>query len=101
VKTFAVIFGFYTVALSLTHCCDKYEQANTPQTVQQSQEHHEQDHNLCSPFCQCNCCHGFIVLHFTKHNAITPAFAEKPFQLSVDHLPSSFAADFWQPPRLS
>src|SRR5580765_2063675 len=55
-KIFAVIFAFYMVVLSLAPCCDRYEQAGSPQTLQQSQDRHEQENEFCSPFCQCSCC---------------------------------------------
>jgi len=100
-KIFAVIFALYTVVLSLAPCCDESEQANIQQTIQQSQNHHHDEENeLCSPFCQCSCCHAFIVLHLLKQNSITPVLDQQQVLSTKGHLPSSFAADFWQPPRM-
>jgi hypothetical protein len=99
-KIFAVFFAFYTVVISLAPCCDRFEAANMQQSIQQEHNHHEQGGELCSPFCQCSCCHGFIALHHMRQTSIVPVSAEKQLIYPAQYILPGFSADFWQPPRL-
>ncbi|MBA3649044.1 MAG: hypothetical protein H0W62_10920 [Chitinophagales bacterium] len=101
-KFLALIFACFTLALSFAPCCDSnVGLANIPQTIQQSQEQHHQDNELCSPFCQCNCCHGFVVIaHFRTSNTL-PAFTQKHFTLYTERFICGIPDSHWQPPRLS
>jgi hypothetical protein len=100
-KLLTLLLALYTLALSMVPCNDVHEgEANIPMTVQAAQEHHQEDKDICSPFCLCNCCQGFVVLTTVKNVQIVPVFSKEKFPLYTERFSSFFASDYWQPPRV-
>ena len=58
-KVVAIILSFYFLALNVVPCSDATNSADDTQvvTVIDIDGDHNQDCELCSPFCQCHCCH--------------------------------------------
>src|SRR5436190_8939541 len=99
-KFLSFIIACYTLALSIAPCNDVHEgQTNVPLTIQAAQEHHQEDNDICSPFCICNCCQSSVVISGFNYSQIVPVFITKNFSLNSQHSPSLFASDHWQPPR--
>ena len=63
VKVVAIILSFYFLALNVVPCSDAANSADDTQvvTVIDIDGDHDQDCELCSPFCQCHCCHVHTV----------------------------------------
>ena len=100
-KFFSFIFAFYILSISTMPCNDVHDgMKKAVTTIAEAQNHHEADNDVCSPFCICSCCQGFVAM--TSFANVTPVaftltigfahYTEKFFS-------SSFAA-IWQPPRL-
>jgi len=55
----AIILSFYFLALNVVPCNDDVSIQNDSQVVAtvDFDGDHDQDCELCSPFCQCHCCH--------------------------------------------
>ncbi|MEP7171688.1 MAG: DUF6660 family protein [Bacteroidota bacterium] len=100
-KFLTLILACYTFALSIAPCNDIHEgQTNVPMTIQAAQEHHQEDNDICSPFCLCSCCQGFVVISTIKNIQVVPSFSKGDYALYNEQVHSSFAANHWQPPRL-
>jgi len=88
--------------LSIAPCNDVHEgQVCVPMTVQAAQEHHQEDNDVCSPFCLCSCCQGFVVISTIKHIESVPSFSKEDFTNVNEKVHSSFSANHWQPPKIS
>jgi len=59
VKIIAVILSMYFLALNLVPCSDDGISHSADVEFQVDLDHDQDGHNgdLCSPFCQCHCCH--------------------------------------------
>ena len=57
-KFLVVILSFYFLALNVVPCSDaeKINDDSQVVTVTDFDGDHDQDRELCSPFCQCRCC---------------------------------------------
>lgn len=101
-KILTFILSFYVLVLTAIPCVDvpkdnsvnKYELANT------SSDHHENDTDLCSPFCTCVCCVSPILNNSTIQ--FTYAFiAQKLIVENNNSFVSSLFITIWQPPKLN
>jgi len=95
--------AIYMLSLVLMPCSDNCDtdSHNFPLTIQTAQEHHEQDNDMCSPFCICTCCATSISITQYQTDLFTLAYSPETFPSYEESGYSAFAADFWQPPRLS
>ena len=61
---------------------------------------HDQDCELCSPFCQCHCCHvhtvDFGIVHFEP---LQPPISQDNFK-HFDSLGKDFLHSLFQPPQV-
>ncbi len=64
-KFLVVILSLYFLALNIVPCCESEicdENYQVTTIVGVDDEHdHNQDCELCSPFCQCQCCHVYTI----------------------------------------
>jgi len=82
-------------------CNDVHDGAkNQITTVNQAQDHHESDNDICSPFCICSCCQGFVALTSFPDVAISSFAVSSNFSFYTEKFFSSAAASIWQPPKL-
>jgi len=101
-RIFALILALYTIALTIVPCNDVHEgQHNTPMSIEAAQEHHEEDRDMCSPFCLCNCCQGFVIVTAIRHLESASFSSGVDFTLINELVHSSFSASHWQPPKIS
>lgn len=59
------IFAFYLLGITIVPCADAIAQTSDSleHLVELPDDHHEEHNDLCSPFCQCQCCQIHIQLH--------------------------------------
>ncbi|WP_363322671.1 DUF6660 family protein [uncultured Tenacibaculum sp.] len=100
-KFFAIILSFYFLALQVVPCNDDANIVDDSQTISvvDFDGDHDQDCEMCSPFCHCHCCHahGISALNFftdTEHQLIDGEITSKDMAIVQD---VSFR--FFQPPR--
>jgi len=102
VKIFTVILSIYFLALNFAPCSDTTSDSDDTQ-IEFSQttdaNHDHSDSDLCSPFCNCHCCH----VHTINFGLV----AFEPFQgpisneilTSFQHHGKDFHTSLFQPPR--
>ncbi len=99
----ATILSVYLFALMVMPCndgCNSHPHEE-PITIQQAEEHHQADNDLCSPFCFCTCCASAMnAVNFPALNTIPPV-TEKKFTAFYQSLLSQEHSSIWQPPKLS
>lgn len=81
-------------------CNDVHEGAKgAVTTTAQAQDHHETDNDVCSPFCICSCCQGFVALTSFPDVTIAPLSITTNFSFYSEKFFSSASASIWQPPK--
>jgi len=62
-KFLAIILSFYFLALQVVPCNDDGTIADDSRTISvvDFDGDHDQDCELCSPFCHCHCCHAHAI----------------------------------------
>ena len=107
-KVFTLIFSFYILALSCMYCSDKdnckdlsADHLTCNASCDNTHDQNQQDNDNCSPFCQCSCCHGFVVLQFSKFTSEHLFANAKQFALYSANFSSAFSGNIWQPPKIS
>ncbi len=79
------------------------EHSSNKVVTQQDNHAHNNEIDLCTPFCVCNCC-GQQILNF--NHQITFEFKKFPTEISTQIptyksiLTSSFFGSIWQPPQI-
>jgi hypothetical protein len=100
-KIFALLLAFITVSLSVVPCTDMHaQQSNMAQSIQEAQHHNHHAADSCTPFCQCNCCQGFVVVTGLTYCSQVPVFPKKHFSVYNNQDLSSISAIHWQPPKV-
>ncbi|MBK5285430.1 MAG: hypothetical protein JJE25_08490 [Bacteroidia bacterium] len=102
-KIIAGLLAVHMLTLVLMPCndsCDS-QQHQTATIVQGAQEHHEQDNDICSPFCTCSCCSSLITLAYQTELKTFVPVAANAFSGFDKFFNSVFSADCWQPPRIA
>src|ERR1043166_3766486 len=99
-KSIALLFALYTMALSVSPCADGLQINGAYFNAWSHDSQHQDKPDDCSPFCQCACCHVFVVITVFHPLLPVPSFSQNQFPAFTAHIPSHYAADFWQPPRL-
>lgn len=74
------------------------------QIIQDHNHTHENNSDICTPFCICSCC-GFIIINerFKKidFKQFLNSFVQYDFIFSYkENLIPNYLVDFWQPPKL-
>ncbi|MEK6154023.1 DUF6660 family protein [Flavobacteriaceae bacterium 3-367] len=103
-KYIAVILSIYFLALGIVPCNDGDESGNDTELttiIGFNGDHDHHDHgDLCSPFCQCHCCHTHsVTLDIVVFEPIQPIILQERFayfdsvgkdiQLSLLHPPQA------------
>ncbi|SHG28387.1 DUF6660 family protein [Flavobacterium defluvii] len=106
-KWIAVLLSIYLMALSNMPCADMEVNSAMHKTAQFSSEDnhtHDKQNDLCSPFCNCNCCGAQVLSYQTT---VTYEFPSAYTQISIS-LPSynsvfisNFSGKIWQPPQIA
>ncbi|WP_127844265.1 DUF6660 family protein [Psychroflexus aestuariivivens] len=102
-KFFAFILSIYIFTLNLVPCEDTGTFDNEVKTeISQDlgDNHQHQDADMCSPFCQCHCCH----IHATHFEIIDFTIANTEISTEIFHYPDSLVKNFnpniLQPPQV-
>ncbi len=102
-RVFACILSFYIMVLTALPCIDKPEDQTMQKTAISAKTSNgfQQDIDLCSPFCTCNCCSSpkiqqEVVTEFSCSRVIPVHYAE-----NSPSFVSAPPAVVWQPPRFN
>ncbi len=110
-KLINFILSIYLVALSCLPCADMEVNSaahkNAHDVAKTTHDHgghsHDKENDLCSPFCNCNCCGSQIVSYF-KVVAYNFAVISKEIKTQLPSYTSKFTSNFygsiWQPPQI-
>lgn len=106
-KTLNIIFSIYIIILTSFPCVDNYNDILVkPSHLEKSQKHNDsndQDLDLCSPFCFCNCCNQQTLTFLDIYPLQLPIlFQETEISISFykSTLFSNFFGSIWQPPQI-
>ena len=100
-KFFAFIFSIYIFGLNLAPCDDYDSVDNEVKTeISKAVGDDHQDSDLCSPFCNCHCCHVYathlIIVEFT----IASTYISTEVFYHFDGLEKGFNPTILQPPQV-
>ena len=96
----SVVMASYMFILTLFPCNDVHPgQLSAPLTIEQAQDHHQEDADICSPFCICSCCSGTAAIPQGHQPFIFPAYAHEEFHPSFDDVLAGFSAIHLRPPK--
>jgi hypothetical protein len=101
-KFLAIILSNYFLALNFMPCSDTGVIENDTQTVSvmDFDGEHGQDCQLCSPFCQCHCCHSHTIdFGLAIFEPIEPTISHENFVHS-DSLGKDITLSLFQPPQV-
>ncbi|WP_317166442.1 MULTISPECIES: DUF6660 family protein [Flavobacteriaceae] len=101
-KFIAIILSFYFLALNVVPCSDTVSSADDSQvvTVIDIDGDHSQDCELCSPFCECHCCHCHSIdFGIVPFEPIQPAIPHEYFA-HFDNLGKDIPHSLLQPPQV-
>lgn len=102
-KFLAFILSIYIFALNLALCEDNVALDNIVNTeILQAigDDHQNQDSDLCSPFCQCHCCHVHILdFGIASFNPFQDTILKENFS-HFDSLGKDIHYSLLQPPKI-
>lgn len=100
-RIFCLLFAFYTIGIAIAPCNDVYGHAGTAAiSLSEAQDHHEEDNDMCSPFCICACCQTIAsVVSFYHFHLASPVALSVFSSHAEDFISAPFFA-IWQPPKL-
>ena len=100
-KIFSIILSIYIIALTLIPCVDNYSDScmNKQEFVNNDDNSHPLDIDLCSPFCVCNCCGTSISISLNIFIPIKTIPITLYFPNTVPKI-ADIAYSFWQPPKI-
>lgn len=114
-KIVNIILSIYIIVLAAYPCADKHIDGTTnashslahshvhSQTHEQHNHSPEDETDLCSPFCICNCCGQSVLSYvptvvFNFHNSIEEI--ETLNSIYKSNLYANFFSSIWQPPQI-
>jgi hypothetical protein len=99
-KLFATILSIYIMFFAFMPCEDSHIADNDCYnlTQQDNNEEHDNDFEICSPFCFCNCCHTLTLV--TQNNPqLKSAMDYEILPLISFQIKSEAYCSFWHPPK--
>ncbi|WP_373422834.1 DUF6660 family protein [Halomarinibacterium sedimenti] len=100
-KFLSFILSIYFLALNFSPCEDLSVVSDELKTeISQNTNDGHLDFDLCSPFCQCHCCH-IHVTHFkvVEYNLSSSLISTKVFHY-FEGMESNFSSSLFQPPQV-
>ncbi|MEO2052212.1 MAG: DUF6660 family protein [Allomuricauda sp.] len=101
-KFFTVILSIYVLALNVVPCSDAGNVTEDSQGVYlvQFDGEHSENCELCSPFCQCHCCHVHTI-HFgiAKFELLQATIPQDNFA-HFDSIGKDITFSLFQPPQV-
>ncbi|WP_300600540.1 DUF6660 family protein [Niabella sp.] len=104
-KSWAFLYGFYILAISMWPCNDAYARSTGSKlaVVASGTHHHKAAANdVCSPLCSCHCCNTAASPAFqcVKFSTATPLVKINKFPVWQFAAAAGYYGTIWQPPRL-
>ena len=103
-KSIGLILAIYILALNFAPCADNDEAKDLATTsielVDTDNNHEHSDLDLCSPFCQCNCCQIFVTYHNLADLEIISKGISTEIYLHLDGFGKDITGPLLHPPRL-
>ncbi len=99
-KFIAFILSTYILALNLSPCEDNIPSASDVKVeISQAEDNGHKDLDLCSPFCQCHCCHVHTIdFGLTSFEPLVAIISSEIFT-HFDSLGEEIQYSIFQPPR--
>ncbi|WP_273246633.1 MULTISPECIES: DUF6660 family protein [unclassified Flavobacterium] len=107
-KWLTLILSFYFVLLASIPCADAAvnhtHNTTSKETTSNHDKHtHDQQNDLCSPFCVCNCC-GAQIMNYAPEIVFNLSVVTAEIEIQLPNYQSVFTSDFydtiWQPPQI-
>jgi len=104
-KILNIILSIYIIILTAYPCADKHNDVlvKSSNTSSQHNHSHDEEADLCSPFCVCNCC-GQQTITFLEIQSIQFLVQFQEIKTSISFYKSisfsNFYGSIWQPPKL-
>ncbi|CAM4357477.1 DUF6660 family protein [Flavobacterium terrigena] len=104
-KILNIILSVYIIMLTAYPCADKHNDVlvKSSNTSPQHNHSHDEEADLCSPFCVCNCC-GQQTLTFLEIQSFQFLVHFQEIKSSISFYKSTSFSNFygsiWQPPQL-
>ncbi|WP_081415677.1 MULTISPECIES: DUF6660 family protein [Aquimarina] len=101
-KYFAFILSIYFLALNVVPCSDTGNITDDSQvvTMVDFDGDHDQDCELCSPFCQCHCCHVHTInFGLAVFKPLQPLISQDNFN-HFDSVGKDISLSLLQPPQV-
>ena len=106
-KWLSIFLSLYLSFLSCMSCTDEevsHLSTNSKELLSTlEKQSHNEDNDLCSPFCVCNCCgaHSLSYVAIVSLNAkVNSEIIKLPLPTYKSILSSSFYGSIWQPPQI-
>ena len=102
VKLLAIILSIYCFALNIVPCSDVGNVTDDSQVVatMDFDGDHDQDCELCSPFCQCHCCHVHVIsFGLATFEPLVPLIPQDNFN-HFDSIGKDISLSLLQPPQV-
>ena len=105
-KLFSFFMAIYILTLTLVPCKDAHHNCveyKTKSEITQNNDHNQEHHDACSPFCFCTCCNTNLVLNFMapfKLKEPIPVQVRKNISNYDFSFNSNFFLGIWQPPKI-
>lgn len=98
-----IILSIFLLSLTLLPCDDMQTEDNcgTESHYHLTDNHdHDADADLCSPFCQCHCCHTHITAQQSPPLSATLAFISESTSGYIPNIGKDIADSLLQPPQV-
>ena len=102
-KFIAFILSIYILALNFTPCEDSPvvgDEFNIEISQNIDMDHDHSDLDLCSPFCQCHCCHIHVTCFNLAELSLTTSEISTVIILHFDSLGKEITNTILQPPKV-
>ncbi|MDY0779366.1 DUF6660 family protein [Tenacibaculum sp. IB213877] len=102
-KLLTFILSIYIFGLNLMPCEDNgmtQKDIQTEISQKLNNDHQHQDSDLCSPFCQCHCCHVHITQFKIVDYSISTSVISTHIFLNFEGIEKNFNTTLLQPPQI-
>ena len=97
-----LLLATYLFALMVLPCNDSCSSDGDKKTktFDTAQEHHDEDKDVCSPFCFCSCCAAAMITFQFKDFNFIPTYFLRYFSALEHVFFPKVNCSIWQPPKL-
>ena len=98
-KIIAIILSVLFLSLSVVPCADAATDFEDGDLIVQQHNDHNASADLCSPFCQCQCCHNHIMVYSNPVLEQSVSIAINAVFIYLDKETSQFTTKYIPPPQ--